>query len=302
MTRSFVLSGGGNRGPLEVGAARVLLERGIVPELVVGSSAGALNGAFLAADPTVAQMDRMAEVWREAGRRKVIANSAFNTILKLLRGKPHLMDNAGLARFITSSLPPGVREFGDLKLPFYCTIAHWATRALYVYGDDPRGPLAEALVTSAAVPGYFPPTWAGGEAFVDGGVVSNVPVEVAVARGATELWVIDLAYSTDVPRKLDNSLTSIRHAIFPALYKEALAEMASVCLRPGVTLHHIPVYDYQDVGLGDFGATGRMFELGAEAARRYLDRPAPNVVRYPRVFAEAELPAGPVGSRPFVSG
>jgi NTE family protein len=300
MTIAFVLSGGGNRGPLEVGAVRVLLERGILPDLVAGSSAGALNGAFLAVEPSVAQMDRMAEVWREAGRRKVIAGGALGSILKLLLGMPYLMDNAGLARYIASRLPPGVRTFGDLKLPFYCTIAHWATRALYVYGDDPRGPLTEALVTSSAVPGYFPPTWAGGEAFVDGGVVSNVPVEVAAARGATELWVVDLAYSSDVPRKLDSSLTSIRHAIFPALYKEALAEMAAVCGRPGITLHHIPIYDYQDAGLGDFSATERMFELGAAAARRYLDRPEPNVVRAPRAFTAAELPPGPAGARPFM--
>ncbi len=297
--QAFVLSGGGNRGPLEVGALRVLLENGIFPELIAGSSAGALNGAFMAIEPSLRQVDRLTEVWREAGRRQVIKNGTARMIWKLLRGKPFLMDNAGLMRFIESSLPPRVRTFGDLVIPFYATIAHWPTRTLYVYGDDPSGSLAQALVTSAAVPGYFPPTWHQGEPFVDGGVVSNVPAELAVARGGTELWALDLAYSTDLPRRLDSSLTSLRHSIYPALYSEVLAELARVARKPGIVLHHIPIYDYQDVGLGDFKATEAMSEIGAKAMRAYLDRPAPNVIRYPRSFVESELPPGPPGSRPF---
>ena len=298
--RTLVLSGGGNRGPLQIGAIRVLLENGIVPEMIVGSSAGSLNGAFLALRPGVDEAGRIADIWREAGRRKVVSNRALRTIWQMLRGREYLMDNAGMAAFIRSVLPPGVRTFGDLALPFYVTIAHRATRTLYLYGDDPQGDLVQALVTSAAVPGYFPATWHNGEAFVDGGLVSNVPVQVAVARGATELWVIDLAYTTDAPRALSNSLSIIRHAVYPSLYREALFEMESVVSRPGITLHHIPIYDYQDIELGDFASIDTMVELGAQAACKYLERPAPNVIRYPHKFLANELPPGPPGSRPFV--
>ncbi|MCS7060109.1 MAG: patatin-like phospholipase family protein [Anaerolineae bacterium] len=297
--RAFVLSGGGNRGPLQVGALRVLLERGIRPDMIVGSSAGALNGVFLAIEPSRSSVDRLAEMWREAGRRKVIHAGPLRTIWQLLRGTDHVMENAGLAAFIRAVLPPAVRTFGDLTLPFYVTIAHWLTRTLYVYGDDPQADLTQALVTTAAVPGYFPPTWHNGEAFIDGGLVSNAPAQVAVARGATELWVIDLAYSTDVPRKVGDSLSVIRHAVYPALYRETLLELQSVALRPGIRLHHIPMYDYQDVALGDFSATEGMFELGAHAACAYLEHPEPNVVRCPRKFAVDELPPGPPGSKPF---
>jgi NTE family protein len=286
---------------LEVGALRVLLENGIFPEMIAGSSAGALNGAFMAIEPSARQVDRLTEVWREAGRRRVVKSGAARTIWRLLRGTPFILDNAGLARFIESSLPPGIRTFGGLAIPFYATIAHWPTRTLYVYGDDPSGSLVQALVTSAAVPGYFPPTWHLDEPFVDGGVVSNVPAEVAIARGGTELWVLDLAYTTDQPRRLDSSLTSLRHAIYPALYSEVLAELASAAGKPGIVLHHIPIYDYQDIGLGDFDATEAMFKIGAEAMRAYLERPAPNVVRFPRRFIESELPPGPPGSRPFIA-
>ena len=298
--RAFVLSGGGNRGPLEVGAVRVLLESGITPELIVGSSAGALNGAFLAVEPTACQAAHLADIWRTAGRDGMIAGGLWRVVWNLLRRKPSFYGNAALARFVEASLPARVRTFGDLSLPFYATIAHWRTRTLYVYGDDPAGSLVQALVTSAAVPGFFPPAWHLGEAFVDGGVVSNVPVQVAAARGATELWVLDLAYTTDVPRRMDGGLSCIRHAVYPALYSEALAELESVAGRPGITLHHIPLPGFQDVGLGDFTANEAMLESGAAAAQAYLERPEPGAVRRPRRFAEFELPPGPPGSRPFV--
>ncbi len=297
--QALVLSGGGNRGPLQVGVIRALLASGVTPQMIVGSSAGALNGVFLAIEPNMAGADRVAEMWREAGRRKVIHTGPLQTVWQLLRGSDHVMENTTLAAFIRSVLPPNVRVFGDLKLPFYVTIAHWMTRALYLYGDDPQGDLTQALVTSAAVPGYFPPTWHNGEAFVDGGLVSNVPAQIAVARGATELWVVDLAYSTDVPRKPGNSLSIIRHAVYPALYREALLELESVAFRPGIRVHHIPIYDYQDVALGDFAEIETMLELGAQAARKYLARPEPNVIRYPRKFMADELPPGPPGAKPF---
>ncbi|MGQ9903096.1 MAG: patatin-like phospholipase family protein [Anaerolineae bacterium] len=298
--QALVLSGGGNRGPLQVGAIRALFAHGVAPQMIVGSSAGALNGVLLAIEPNLTGVDRLAEMWREAGRRKVIHSGLLQTFWQLLRGKDHVMDNAGLAAFIRSVLPPNVRVFGDLKLPFYVTIAHWLTRTLYLYGDDPQGDLVQALVTSAAVPGYFPPTQHAGEVFIDGGLVSNVPAQIAVARGATELWVIDLAYSTDMPRAPGNSLSIIRHAVYPALYREVLLELESVALRPGIKLHHIPIYDYQDVPLGDFTEIETMLELGAQAAHKYLERPEPNIVRHPHKFTADELPPGPPGSKPFV--
>ncbi|MEO7703420.1 MAG: patatin-like phospholipase family protein [Thermoflexales bacterium] len=73
--RTFVLSGGGNRGPLEVGALRALLERGIQPEMIVGSSAGALNGAMLASNPTLEMTHQMRQLWIRAGERRLISAS-----------------------------------------------------------------------------------------------------------------------------------------------------------------------------------------------------------------------------------
>jgi NTE family protein len=308
--RTFVLSGGGNRGPLEVGALQVLLESGILPEMIVGSSAGALNGAFLAINPGPEQAKRMADLWREGGRRKFFRTSPWRIILQMLRGRSYLADNRLIAQFVREILPAHMQHFGDLPIPLYVTIAHLLTHTLYVYGDDPAASLADAVVTSAAVPGFFPPTVYGGEVFVDGGVVSNLPVCLALARGATEIWAIDLAYSVDVPRKAGGIFSVLGHTVSPVLYNEALREL-EVALRAcggrsgagqsAVTLHHIPIYAFQDVGLGDFSKTEAMLAEGARVMRAYLAKPEPDVIHYPYRHRVEKLPPGPPGSRPFVS-
>jgi NTE family protein len=298
--RAFVLSGGGNRGPLEVGALRALLERGIRPEMIVGSSAGALNGAMLAANPTLEMTDRMRQLWVRAGERKLISASPGRSLWQLVRGASYISDNKALKRWILRrALPEGKRAFGDLAVKLYVTIAHLRTHTLYVYGDDPAAGIVDAVVTSAAVPGFFPPTVRKGEVFVDGGAVSNLPVRLAVARGATEIWAVDLAFSHDHPRSFDRLLNIVDAAVKPVLYGEALRELEAVVRMPGITLHHIPIYDFPDVALGDFSRVNEMVEAGAREMRKYLDAPAPNQIRYPKAWRAEELPEGPPGSRPF---
>jgi NTE family protein len=298
--RTFVLSGGGNRGPLEVGAIKVLLEHGIAPEMIVGSSAGALNGGYLAIEPTLAQVQRMAQLWQDAGQRKLFTHSPARAITRALRGKEYLVDYKNIRKYLQGIIPPGVRTFGDLRVPLYVTICHLMTQTLYVYGDDPGGPLMEAMLTSAAVPGFFPPTKHRGELFVDGGVVSNLPVKVAMARGATEIWAIDLAFEVEPGTPLKSVFDIAGYSVRRPLYQNVLSELECAVRTPDVTLHHIPIGKFQYVPLGDFSRTEDMLKEGERAMREYLAHPRPNEVRYPYRFGQDELPPGPPGSSPFV--
>jgi NTE family protein len=299
--RTFVLSGGGNRGPLEVGAVRALLARGIQPEMIVGSSAGALNGAMLASNPTLEMTHQMQQLWVRAGERKLISASPGRSLWQLVRGASYISNNAALKRWIARrALPAGGQTFGDLAIRLYVTIAHLRTHTLYVYGDDPRANVADAVVTSAAVPGFFPPTLRKGEVFVDGGTVSNLPIQLAVSRGATEIWAIDLAFSHDHPRSFNRLLNIVDAAVKPVLYGEALRELERVVLKPGIVVHHIPIYDFPDVALGDFSRVNEMVEAGAREVEKYLDAPTPNRIRYPAVWRAEDLPEGPPGSRPYL--
>lgn len=298
--RAFVLSGGGNRGPLHVGAIKVLLEHGIAPEMIAGSSAGALNGAYLAVEPSSAQVVRMAQLWRDAGRQRLFTPSPLKSVVNLLRGKDHLVDNARIRAYVERSLPGGIRTFGDLRVPLYATIVHLLTQTLYVYGDDPDAPLVDAVVTSAAVPGFFPPTYCKGQAFVDGGVISNLPLKLAIARGATEIWAIDLAFEVEPGMPLRNAFDIIGYTTKRPLYSNCLHELEWAAQQPGVTVHHISISAFQNIALGDFSRSEAMFAEGERVTRNYLAHPQPNMICYPRAYAAHSLPSGPPGSRPFV--
>lgn len=298
--RTFVLSGGGNRGPLQAGAIDVLLQHGIGPDMIVGSSAGALNGAYIAADPTAEQARRMAELWRDAGRQKLFVPSPAKSIGKLLRGKDHLVENSKLRDYIIRSMPREKRTLGSLRVPFYATICHLLTQTLYVYGDDPDGSVIDAVLTSSAVPAFFPPHYHKGQAFVDGGVVANLPLRVAVARGATEIWAIDLSFEVDVSVKIKGALDIAGYAVRRPLYDNVLSELEWAVQQPGLTVHHIAISAFQNTPLGDFGQTEAMIAEGERVMRNYLDQPKPNHVCYPHRYTAHSLPPGPPGSRPFI--
>lgn len=298
--RAFVLSGGGNRGPLQVGALRALLQAGHRPEMIVGSSAGAINGAVLALHPTIGQVEVMAALWRTAGARRLISANPARAILNMARGKDHISGNAALRRYARSVFPPDRRTFGCLNLPLYVTIAHVATHTLYVYGDDPDADVIDAVLASAAVPGFFPPLRHKGEVFTDGGVVSNLPLRLAMSRGATEVWAIDLAYDIAHRRELKRNLAIVDHSVRPIMYAESIRELEAAAHNPNVTLHHVAIHDFQDVSLGDFSRADDMIAAGERTMRAYLADLRPNQVRRPKAFAHEDLPEGPPGSRPFI--
>ena len=298
--RAFVLSGGGNRGPLQVGVLKVLLQAGIQPDIVVGTSAGALNGAFLAVEPTLRQMERNAQLWKAAGQHKLIQASTSRMLARLVRGRDYFTDNKKLRAYVRQVLPASVQTFGDLKLPLFVTISHLITNAVYVYGDDPTASVIDAVMLSSAVPGIFPPLIVNDELFTDGGAASNLPALLAIDRGATEIWALDLAFKPDLKRKVRGGLNIASYPGRPLLYQTMLRELECAVKMPGITVHHLPLYSHDGVHLGDFSKVDEMVAEGERVARAYLDQPKPNQVQYAPALRPDELPQGPTGSRPFV--
>lgn len=180
---AFALSGGGAFGSVHVGMLRALLERGVRPDLVVGTSVGALHGALLAAqlDDAVPIMEQL---WRSMDRRKVFGGR--RTVVRSLLRTRTLSDFSRLEGLIDRHLP--VAEFAQFEIPF----AAVATDALTGEPDLlDSGPIRAALLASAAVPGLFPPVEVSGRLYIDGGVSANVPIRQAIAFGAASVISID---------------------------------------------------------------------------------------------------------------
>lgn len=202
MTTAFVLGGGGLLGATQIGGMRALLESGVHPDLVVGTSIGAINGAHIAYSPTVDTLDALAETWVRLSSARSLRD--LRTVAPTDRGaeaprrfgrgrrrrislrRPSYLYPAGpFLRMLRATLP--TQTFDDLEVPFQCVAAS-VERAVAQWFSS--GPLPEAVMASCSVPGLFPPFRIGDEHYYDGGLVHSIPIGRAIALGATRIYVL----------------------------------------------------------------------------------------------------------------
>ena len=180
MTTAFVLSGGASLGSIQVGMLEALYERGIRPDLIVGTSAGALNGAFIAERPqTVETAHQLGDVWRRLKRGQVFPVNPWIGALGFLGARDHLVPDSGLRRLIRR------HAIAERLEETYVPLHVIATDVLR--GEDVRlsdGPLVDAVMASAAIPGVLPAVDWEGRTLIDGGVANNAPISHALELGA----------------------------------------------------------------------------------------------------------------------
>ncbi|MCZ7527613.1 MAG: patatin-like phospholipase family protein [Acidimicrobiia bacterium] len=185
---AFVLSGGGNQGVAQVGMLRALVERHIVPDVVIGVSAGALNGAAIARSPTLDGVEHLREVWCSLRSGEVFPGGRLSRAWNVLRHDTHLFSNAGLEALVERAAL--ARTFADLKVPLRVVAADLDTGEEIVLV---QGPLKPALLASAALPGVFPPVHHDGRVLVDGGVVNTVPLWHGLCGPAGRVYVLNVS-------------------------------------------------------------------------------------------------------------
>ena len=184
MKTAFVLGGGGVLGAYEIGMLQALAESGIRPDVVVGTSVGAINGAFVAADPDGAAA-WLAQVWQGNAIQQAFSETIFGQVARLARSGTHVHSIEPLRQMLEQSLPG--TDFADLRLPFHCVAASIETAHAHWFSD---GPIVPAVLASCAVPGLLPPVEVDGEHFFDGGLVDSIPVGRAVSLGADTIYVL----------------------------------------------------------------------------------------------------------------
>lgn len=185
MRTAWVLPGGSTFGAIQAGLVTGLLEAGIKPDLLVGTSAGSLNAAWLAGDPSQQGADRLRELWLSMRRNDVFPIEPARILAGRLGLTNHLMSNRGLASWVHRSLP--YRRFEDAELPLIVTATD-VDSGEPVYFD--RGPVLPPLVASCSVPGLFPPLRVGDRWLVDGGPAAFMPISRAVEHGAERVYVL----------------------------------------------------------------------------------------------------------------
>jgi NTE family protein len=190
MTTAFVLSGGASLGSIQVGMLLGLAEAGITPDMIVGTSVGAVNGGWVASRPDVAGISALAKLWRSLSRNDVFPTRPLLGLLGFLGQRRNLVPDTGLRRLLAEHLEFSRLE--DAPIPLHVV----ATDVLS--GQDvllSTGGVVDAIVASAAIPAVFPPVRINRRDLMDGGVVNNTPVSHAVTLGADLVWVLPTGYS-----------------------------------------------------------------------------------------------------------
>jgi NTE family protein len=254
---AFVLGGGGVLGSHEVGMLRALVEAGIHPDLVIGTSVGALNGAFFAASPDADAVERLTKVWEAAGASDVFGGSILGRLSRLAKSRTHVHDSEPLRRLLLDLLQVELIE--DLAVPFQCVAAsieraagHWFT----------SGPIVPAVMASAAVPGLLPAVEIDGEHFVDGGIVDSIPVGRAVALGARTVYVLQVG-RIERPLTAPTRPWEVGLVAFEIARRHRFSE-AMASLPAGVAVHVLPT--------GTDEATSRYSDLSQQLRYRNFSR------------------------------
>jgi NTE family protein len=187
-TTAFVLPGGATRGATQVGMLLALTELGIRPDLVVGTSVGALNGACFAADATIAGLEQIARRWVSAPRAQIFPFSLRDVARNVRRGADHLLSNDGLRRWIEANTAHA--RLQDLPIPVHVVTTDVETGRPVVLST---GDVVTALLASTAIPRVFPSVVVDGARLYDGAVAADTPVDEAIALGATDIFVLPVA-------------------------------------------------------------------------------------------------------------
>jgi NTE family protein len=303
---AFVLSGGGARGALQVGAVRALLEAGIQPDVLIGTSIGAWNASVLARFPFEEALERMTEAWRQSQPAQILLGREsgssmpphqaltgvlmLSAIRRVTQGYPSLYSDTGQMRLITDLLD--TVTFEELRLPLR-VIASDLVYARHKIFDS--GPVAPAVLASSAIPGIFPPVQIGASVYVDGGALDNTNLELALKLGARRIFLLDVGYdaTNDDPAFWARAVTRSRRerrqeqpndkprepTMHPlAAVLERTIQVMSAYQRdraiarvpPGVAVHVLRLSTGTGDGMLVFGKAEDWMERGYTQTREYL--------------------------------
>ena len=261
---AFVLSGGAGLGAIQVGMLRALYERGTEPDMIVATSAGAINGAFIASrKQTVDTADDLAAIWRHVRRGQIFPINPLTGLLGFLGTRAHLVPDSGLRRLVAEHLDAELLE--DLPIPLHVVAVDVITgEELLLSG----GPLLEAVIASAAIPAVLPPVRWQDRQLMDGGVANNTPISHAIELGALEIYVLPTGHACALETPPRSALGMALHALSLLTHSRLIADIELhrhdaklIVMPPPCPLAVAPI---------DFAHAAKLIERSAHDSRAFL--------------------------------
>lgn len=265
---AFVFGGGGNLGAIQVGQVRALLERGIVPDAVIGCSVGALNGAAIAGDPTVDGAERLAQLWRGLTRQDIFPSTrvGHGPWLYVRNGTSAFTDH-GLRNLIQQWLRFSRFEDAATRFAVVATSLRYGVERWFESGG-----VARPLLASTALPGALPPVEIEGELYIDGGVVNNVPISKAFEMRARRVYVLDVGNLDKERPTPKRPYEVLMQAVSIARAHRFRIERETV--PDGVHMTRMPAIDAGKLRYDDFSRSVELMERAYHASCTFLDATA----------------------------
>jgi NTE family protein len=259
---AFVLLGGGSRGAAQAGALTVLLEAGIVPDMIVAISAGAWNGSFLSVDPTPQRARDLERLWLAISSHDIVGGWPWNHAPRVIRHRLSLYDSAGMrqaaGRYIADL------NFADLRVPLRVVAADLIAGHARIFAD---GPVLPAVIASSAVPGIFPPIAGEQEMLVDGGVNEWAACSTALDMGATRICLV--ACGCQMPAGRPRNLMQIVERTMDVSLRDSFDRTIFALSAAGIGV--LPIFpDTPECSFLDFDHAADLIESGHVAAARAL--------------------------------
>lgn len=260
---AFVFAGGGSLGSIQVGMLHSLVEAGLAPDFVVGSSVGAFNAAYFAGAPDLTGVSRLAEIWIGLRRGDVFPLS-MSALFGILRKADSIVDPGNLRRLLKTHLV--FAQIEEARLPLHVM----ATDQQGVGVRLSAGPVIEAVLASAAIPGIFPPVTIDGRQLMDGAIAANTPLRMAADMGARRIVVLPTGYACALKSPPRGIIARVLHAVTLLIAWQLMHEIEA--MSEGVEVHMVPALCPLDVSPYDFTATHQLIERAKQSTQKWIAR------------------------------
>jgi NTE family protein len=264
----FVLTGGASLGVVQVGMLQALARRGIRPDFLIGSSAGALNAAFIAGSEWPSGTAELERIWLGLSRSDVFPMGPLSSLLGLFGRREHVISPSGVEGLIRKHI--AYERLEDAAIPIHVMATDVLTGAEVRIS---RGPVVEALRASTAIPGVFPPVHIGHHYLMDGGVANNAPLAQAINLGADLVYVLPAGYACGLRKPPAGALGMAVHALSLVLNQKLVdgLERCSENARVKVVPPLCPI----TISPIDFGHAAELITRARESTTRWLGQGEP---------------------------
>lgn len=269
---AFALSGGGSRGALQVGALYALLESGLQPDFLIGASIGAVNAAFLALNGfSRDSLDQLTAAWHKADAFELLpANYIWLTVRAMVKRSSSDPSRRLRDFFINHGLTPEL-SFTDIIRPNLVIVsADLNSGKPILHGTMPEEKILDALLLSTALPPWFMPVRTQERYLMDGGVVSNLPIEPAINYGATHIVALDLIDPREVLGEGDGFRRFLDRLLYSVEQRQIDLELELAEAR-GVPFLYLDLMGKSPIPFWDFSHTDELIAQGYEITRQAIE-------------------------------